>query len=88
MLAVATAEEAVAGADIVVTATSSTVPLFPAALIEEGTHVNALGPKFAAAHELDPAVADRAAAVYTDSLEQLRGLSHAVLHLRGHARNR
>lgn len=73
VLAIATAEEAVAGADIVVTATRSTAPLFPAALIEEGMHINALGPKFAKAHELDPAVADRAAAVYTDSLEQLRG---------------
>jgi ornithine cyclodeaminase len=95
VLAVATAEEAVEGVDIVVTATSNTVPLFPATLIEEGTHINALGPKFAKVHELDPAVAERASAIYTDSPEQLRGYpagfflgeEHAIADLAVHVAN-
>jgi ornithine cyclodeaminase len=72
VVAVATAEEAVSGADIVVTATSSAQPLFPAQLVEAGVHLNALGPKFVRRHELDPAVAERASVVFTDSSDQLR----------------
>lgn len=72
VLAVSTAEEAVADADIVITATSSAQPIVTAAHIEPGMHVNALGPKFVARHELDPAVAERATAVFTDSPDQLR----------------
>jgi ornithine cyclodeaminase len=71
--AVAAAEEAVAGADIVITATNSREPLFPASLLAPGVHVNALGPKFADRHELDPAIAGLATAAFTDSPEQLRG---------------
>jgi ornithine cyclodeaminase len=70
--AVASAEEAVRGADIVVTATNSSTPLFDAALLGPGAHVNAIGPKFANRSELDPAVAERAASIFTDSPEQLR----------------
>lgn len=70
--AVSTAEEAVRGCGIVVTATSSPEPLFPASLLEPGVHVNALGPKFAGRHELDAAVAGVASASFTDSPEQLR----------------
>jgi ornithine cyclodeaminase len=92
VIAVSSAEEAVVGADVLITATSSAVPLFSASLIEPGVHINALGPKFAARHEIDPAVADRASAVFTDSLEQLRGYpepfflpeSHEVTGLAGY----
>lgn len=65
-----TAEEAIAGADIVIVATSSPKPVFDASLIEPGQHVTTirLG---ARGHELDPAVADRAGAMFTDSMEQL-----------------
>lgn len=72
VVAVASAEEAIERADVVVTATSSGEPLFPAALIGAGVHVNALGPKFAGRHELDPAVAGKASVVFTDSPDQLR----------------
>jgi ornithine cyclodeaminase len=72
VIAVASADEAVRGADIVVTATNSGTPLFDAALLAPGAHVNALGPKFANRSELEPAVADRAASIFTDSPEQLR----------------
>ncbi|MDO8616174.1 MAG: ornithine cyclodeaminase family protein [Dehalococcoidia bacterium] len=68
---VATPEQAIAGADIVVVATSSRAPVFDASLIEPGMHVTTirLG---RGQHELDPAVAERAGAIFTDSTEQLR----------------
>jgi ornithine cyclodeaminase len=69
--AVSTAAEAISGSGIVVTATSSAEPIFPASLLEPGVHVNALGPKFAGRHELDAAVAGLASACFTDSPEQL-----------------
>jgi alanine dehydrogenase len=72
VVAVGSPEEAVAGADIVVTATNSATPLFEAALLGPGAHVNALGPKFAQRSELDAAVGERAASILTDSPEQLR----------------
>lgn len=67
---VSTPDEAIAGADIVIVATSSPTPVFDASLIESGMHVTTirLG---VGRHELDPAVADRAGAIFTDSMEQL-----------------
>jgi ornithine cyclodeaminase len=72
VLAVVNATEAVEGVDIVITATSSAAPVLMADQVGAGTHVSALGSKFAARHELDPALADRAAAIFTDSPAQLR----------------
>jgi ornithine cyclodeaminase len=68
---VTSAEKAIAGADIVIVATSSRVPVFDAALIEPGTHVTTirLGQ---GQSELDPTVAHRASAVFTDSMEQVQ----------------
>jgi ornithine cyclodeaminase len=68
---VTSAEQAIAGADIVIVATSSRVPVFDAALIEAGTHVTTirLGQ---GQSELDPSVADHASAVFTDSMEQVQ----------------
>jgi ornithine cyclodeaminase len=67
---VATPDDAIAGADIVILATNSRTPAFDATLIEPGQHVTTirLG---RGQHELDPAVADRADAIFTDSLEQI-----------------
>lgn len=67
---VATPEQAIAGADIVVVATSSRAPVFDASLIQPGMHVTTirLG---RGQHELDPRVAERAGAIFTDSMEQL-----------------
>lgn len=68
---VATPDEAIASADIVIVATDSRAPVFDASLIEPGQHVTTirLG---RGQHELDAAVADRAGAIFTDSMEQLR----------------
>lgn len=65
------AEKAIASADIVIVATNSRVPVFDVALIEPGTHVTTirLGQ---GQSELDPRVADRVSAVFTDSMEQVQ----------------
>jgi ornithine cyclodeaminase/alanine dehydrogenase-like protein (mu-crystallin family) len=69
--AVATAGDAIAGADIVIVATSGREPVFDTSLIEAGQHVTTmrLGE---GQHDLDKRVADRAVAIFTDSLDQLR----------------
>lgn len=51
--AVATAEEAVAGADLVCTVTSSRTPVLKGAWLAPGAHVNAVGACFPDARELD-----------------------------------
>jgi ornithine cyclodeaminase len=53
--AVESAEEAVRGADVVVTATNSSQPVLQHAWLAPGTHVNAVGSSIATARELDSA---------------------------------
>jgi ornithine cyclodeaminase/alanine dehydrogenase-like protein (mu-crystallin family) len=69
---VLTAREAVEGADIVLCATTSAVPVIDAAWLMPNAHINTVGPKTRTRHELDPAAAERAAVIATDSLEQTR----------------
>jgi alanine dehydrogenase len=65
-----TARECVEGADIVVTATSSKVPVIESGWISAGTHVNASGANWAERRELPTElVFDRAALVTVDSVE-------------------
>ncbi|WP_336037021.1 ornithine cyclodeaminase family protein [Halobacterium yunchengense] len=64
--AVETAEDAVAGANVVVTATTATEPVFPASALEAGTLVVAVGAFNAEMQELEPAVFGRAARVFAD----------------------
>ena len=47
--------DAVSGCDIVITATTSHAPLFDAAWVEPGTHINAVGSNFADRCEIDAA---------------------------------
>ena len=66
--AVGSAEEAVRGADVVVTATSSVEPVLERGWLEEGAHVNVVGGRPPAMRELDVAtVAD--SAFYVDRRE-------------------
>jgi ornithine cyclodeaminase/alanine dehydrogenase-like protein (mu-crystallin family) len=59
---------AVAGASIVVTATSSAGPVLQRGWLAEGTHINAVGARLPAAREIDTAtMAD--AALFVDSRE-------------------
>lgn len=56
----AEAETALAGADIVATATSSPTPVFDERLVEPGMHVNAIGSFRPDVREIDPALLRRA----------------------------
>jgi ornithine cyclodeaminase/alanine dehydrogenase-like protein (mu-crystallin family) len=69
--AAATAEEAVRGADVVVTATSSHEPVLRREWLASGAHVNAVGASTPAARELDVETV-AAAALFVDSRESLR----------------
>jgi len=62
---------AVEGADAVVTATTATEPVFPPGALGPGTLVVAIGAFTAETQELDPAVIDRAAAVFADVPEEV-----------------
>jgi ornithine cyclodeaminase len=85
----ASAEEAVRGADVVVTATSSRTPVLEHEWLSPGTHVNAIGASTPAAHEIE-AETFAAATVFADSRESVeneageyrvareRGLKHDV----------
>jgi alanine dehydrogenase len=73
--AVETAADAVSEVDVLITATSSTKPVFDPEWLSPGTHVNTLGPKFAGTNELDPVIGSRADLVVTDSLAQVAGYS-------------
>src|SRR5581483_2090808 len=65
-----TAEDAVRGADVVVTATSSREPVISRDWLAAGTHINAVGASTPAARELDTATV-AASALYADSRESL-----------------
>ena len=61
-------EEAVRGADIIVTSTSSREPVIKREWIEDGVHINAVGSSIAAARELDSATV-AAASLFVDRRE-------------------
>lgn len=61
------AEETVRGADIVVTATTASEPLFKGEWLEAGTHVNAVGSNALIRREIDEKAVQRAACVCVDS---------------------
>lgn len=66
----ATVDEAVAAADVVVTATSATAPLFPADLVKAAAHVTAVGADGGGKQELDPHLLARADLIATDDHHQ------------------
>jgi ornithine cyclodeaminase len=66
--AVDSVEEAVRGADIIVTATSSREPILRREWIAPGAHINAVGSSIAAARELDSATV-AAASLFVDRRE-------------------
>ena len=70
--AVATAEEAVRGADILVTATNYADPILDAAWVAPGTHINAMGSNQARRRELPADLVRRADLIAADSVEQSR----------------
>ena len=66
---VASAAEALAGADVVCTATTATTPVFEAEFVEPGSHVSGVGAFQHSMIELPPALFSRAALVAVDSRE-------------------
>lgn len=70
--AVASAEEAIRGAEIVVTATNAKDPVLEDAWIQPGTMINAMGSNIASRRELPSELVRRANLVAVDSLEQAR----------------
>ena len=66
------AERAVAGADIIVTATTSSEPVVLGKWLPPGVHINAIGANYESRRELDTKVVTRAAVVATDDPEQVR----------------
>jgi ornithine cyclodeaminase/alanine dehydrogenase-like protein (mu-crystallin family) len=78
---VTSVEEAVHGANVVVTCTASTEPLVRSDQIGDGTHITAVGSDGAGKQELDPVLLQRADVLAVDSLDQckrLGELQHAL----------
>jgi len=67
--AVESAEQAVRGSDIVVTATTASSPVLQGAWLADGVHVNAMGSNSLARRELDEAAVNRADLICVDSRE-------------------
>lgn len=80
---VATAEDAVRGADILVTATTATNPVVEGRWIEPGAHINAIGINVAHKREIDAETVKRADVIAADSPEQSRRESGDLLQVFG-----
>src|SRR5437879_6454119 len=69
---VASAEEAVREADIVVTATTARAPILSGSWLQAGTHINAMGSNWHNRREVDDETVERSAVVAVDALDQAR----------------
>ena len=63
-------EEALDGADIVITVTNSRSPVFPGRLLRPGTHINAAGSNHVLRREIDGDAVQMASLIAVDSMEQ------------------
>src|ERR1700681_3083423 len=68
--AASSGEEAVKGADIIITATSATKVVLEGAWLAPGMHINAMGANWPQKRELDAAAVSRANKIVVDSIEQ------------------
>jgi ornithine cyclodeaminase/alanine dehydrogenase-like protein (mu-crystallin family) len=73
------AEAVMDGADIVVTATSSRIPVFPGSLLRPGMHVNVVGSNSLAKAEIDIDAFRRVDRIVVDSVEQAKWESGDLL---------
>ena len=69
---VETAEQAIRGCDVAITATSARDPVLLGEWLQPGMHINAIGSNHAKRRELDAAAVGRASLVVADSVEQAR----------------
>ena len=65
-------DDAAAEKDIVITATTSKVPLFDGRILDEGTHLNVIGSNFLLKAEIDDTTVRRADVIVCDSVEQCK----------------
>lgn len=63
-------DEAVTGSDIIVTATTSSFPVFDGKKIRPGTHINAIGGNFLFKREIDDATVRSSRVIAVESVEQ------------------
>ena len=68
--AVESAEEAVRGADIVITSTTASKPVVHGSWLRPGAHINAIGSNFAEKQELDADAVNRCDVIAADLVEQ------------------
>ncbi len=80
---VSSAEEAVRGADIIITSTTSSNPVVEGRWLENGMHINAIGANFPQKRELDDDAVRRAGIVAVDSREQSRQEAGDLIHAFG-----
>jgi alanine dehydrogenase len=71
-LSVNTPEQAVRGADVLITATTATEPVVHGEWLKPGVHINAIGANFEHRRELDSATVAAAKFIATDDTEQVR----------------
>ena len=83
--AASSAEEAVAGADVVTLVTRATEPVLTEAMVEAGVHINALGAIALDRREFEPQLLAGCSLVVTDSLSQSRNLSSELREFYGAA---
>jgi alanine dehydrogenase len=88
VVAVASAQEAVRGADIVVTSTTSTDPVLDGSWLAPGMHINAIGANFPQKHELDGEAIRRCDIIVADSREQSKLESGDLIQMYGDDKRR
>ncbi len=81
--AVNSAEEAVRGADIVITSTTATNPVVEGRWLSPGVHINAIGANFPQKRELDTEAVNRSNVIAADSPEQSRHESGDLIQVFG-----
>ncbi len=88
IVAVASAQEAVRGADIVVTSTTSTAPVLEGSWLAPGMHINAIGANFPQKHELDGEAVRRCDVIAADSREQSKVEAGDLIQMYGDDKRR
>lgn len=72
ILSADTAEQAVRGSEVLITATTATAPIVHGAWLQPGVHINAIGANYEHRRELDSAAVAAAKFIATDDTEQVR----------------
>ena len=79
IVAAKTSDEAVEGADLLITVTPSSKPVFDASQVKEGATISCVGAYQPHMQEMDPAILTRASKIYFDSKEAVLSESGDIL---------